>query len=394
MPSTTLQEPSFTFGIEEEYHLVDRITRDLTPAPPELMDACLARLGGQVSPEFLKSQIEIGTPACRTFREARRHLAALRGTIGEIASDFGCAPIAASTHPFAHHLDQTTTEKERYQNLAQEMQGVGRRLIVCGMHVHVAIEDYELRIDLMNQVRYFLPHLLALSASSPFWQGQDTGLKSYRLTVMQALPRTGMPGRFSGRAEYERTVDVLVKAGVIEDATKIWWDLRPSHRFPTLEERITDVCTRLDDALSVAALYVCICRMLYRQRRGNLTWRAYPVFLLNENRWRAQRYGVQGTLFDLGKGTLAPFTDLLGEILTLIAEDAAALGCEAEVAHASEIAAEGTSADRQVATYERLRASGASDEEALKGVVDMLIHETLAGTRVPPPLQGPPAGMS
>jgi len=376
----TLKEPSFTFGVEEEYHLVDRVTRDLAAAPQELMDDCLAHLGAQVSPEFLKSQIEIGTPVCRSFAETRKHLAELRGTIGEIAGRFGLAPIAASTHPFAHFLQQTTTEKERYKALAQDLQGVGRRLVVCGMHVHAGIEDQELRIDLMNQARYFLPHLLMLSTSSPFWQGQNTGLKSYRLTVMQGLPRTGMPGRLSGWDEYRRVVDVLVNAGVIEDATKIWWDLRPSHRFPTLEMRIADVCTRLEDAVSIAALFVCICRMLYRLRRTNQSWRMYPVFLLNENRWRAQRYGVRGTLFDFGKGTLEPFGDLLGEIQTLVAEDAAALGCEAEVAHASRIITEGTSADRQVATYDRLLASGASRDDALRGVVDMLIEETLAGT--------------
>lgn len=376
----TLREPSFTFGIEEEYHLVDRRTRDLTAAPQELMDECLAQLGTQVSPEFLKSQIEIGTPVCRSFAETRNHLAELRGTIGQIAGRFELAPIAASTHPFAHFLQQTTTDKERYKALAQDLQGVGRRLVVCGMHVHVGIEDQELRIDIMNQVRYFLPHLLALSTSSPFWQGQNTGLKSYRLTVMQGLPRTGMPGRLSGWDEYQRTVNVLVNAGVIEDATKIWWDVRPSHRFPTLEMRIADVCTRLDDAVSVAALFLCICRMLYRLRRTNQNWRMYPVFLVNENRWRAQRYGVQGTLFDFGKGTLEPFADLLGEIQTLVAEDAAALGCEAEVAHASQIVAEGTSADRQVATYERLINGGATHEDALIGVVDNLIEETLTGT--------------
>ena len=378
----TLREPSFTFGIEEEYLLVDRGTRDLVSAPQQLMDACLARLGGQVSPEFLKSQIEIGTPVCRSFSEVRHHLAELRGTIGEIAARFGLAPIAASTHPFAHFLQQTTTERERYQALAQDLQGVGRRLVVCGMHVHAGIEDEELRIDLMNQVRYFLPHLLVLSTSSPFWQGHNTGLKSYRLTVMQGLPRTGMPGRLSGWDEYQRTVGVLVNAGVIEDATKIWWDVRPSHRFPTLEMRIADVCSRLDDAVSIAALYVCLCRMLYRLRHTNQSWRMYPVFLLGENRWRAQRYGVQGTLFDFGKGTLVPFRDLLGEIQALIAEDAAALECEAEVAHASRIVADGTSADRQVATYERLLASGLSREDALKGVVDLLIDETLAGTTI------------
>ncbi|MCL4766610.1 MAG: carboxylate-amine ligase [Hyphomicrobiaceae bacterium] len=374
-----LRDPSFTFGIEEEYHLVDRATRDLAAAPQELMDACLANLGGQVSPEFLKSQIEIGTPVCRSFRDMRRHLVELRGTIGRIAASYGLAPMAASTHPFAHFLHQAPTDKARYKALAQDLQAVGRRLVVCGMHVHAGIEDDELRIDLMNQVRYFLPHLLILSTSSPFWEGENTGLKSYRLSVMDELPRTGMPGRLSGWDEYQQTVGVLVKAGVIEDATKIWWDLRPSHRFPTLEMRITDVCTRLDDAVSIAALFVCICRMLYRLRRANQSWRMYPVFLLEENRWRAQRYGVKGTLFDFGQGTLVPFRDLLGEIQALIAEDAAALGCESEVAHAGRIVEEGTSADRQVATCERLLAAGATRREALAGVVDILIAETLDG---------------
>lgn len=376
----TLKEPSFTFGIEEEYHLVDRTTRDLAAAPQELMDACQARLGGQVSPEFLKSQIEIGTPVCRSFGEVRQHLAGLRGRIGEITETYGLAPIAASTHPFAQFRNQSHTEKERYQALAQDLQVIGRRLVICGMHVHAGIDDDELRIDLMNQIRYFLPHLLVLSTSSPFWQGQNTGLKSYRLSIMDEMPRTGMPGRFSSWDEYQRTIGVLVKGGVIEDATKIWWDLRPSHRFPTLEMRISDVCTRLDDAVAIAALFVCLCRMLYRLRRANQSWRTYPVLLLEENRWRAQRYGVQATLFDFGKGTLVPFRALLDEIQALIAEDAAALGCEAEVARAGEIVDQGTSADRQLATYERLLAAGATQSEALKGVVDLLIEETLNGT--------------
>jgi carboxylate-amine ligase len=373
-----VKEPTFTFGIEEEYHLVDRSTRDLAAAPQAMMDACLAKLGGQVSPEFLKSQIEIGTPVCRDFRVARQHLADMRGTIGKVAAGYGLAPIAASTHPIARPGQQAPTDKERYQSLARDLQAVGRRLVICGMHVHCGIDDDELRIDLMNQVRYFLPHLLVLSTSSPFWGGENTGLKSYRLSVMDQLPRTGLPGRLAGWAEYRRTVDVLVKAGVIEDATKIWWDLRPSDRFPTLEMRITDVCTRLDDAVAIAALFVCFCRALYRLRRNNQSWRTYPVFLLEENRWRAQRYGVQGSLFDFGKGTLEPFHDLMNEIQALVAEDAAALGCEAEIARAGAIVQEGTSADRQVATYERLLGSGASQRQALEGVVDMLIAETLA----------------
>jgi len=248
------------------------------------------------------------------------------------------------------------------------------------MHVHVGIDDDELRIDLMNQARYFLPHLLMLSTSSPFWQGEDTGLKSYRLAVFHELPRTGLPQRFESYGEFQRTVDILVKNGVIEDGTKIWWDLRPSARFPTLEMRVTDVCTRIDDALSIAALYVCIMRMLYRLRRSNQKWRSYPAFLIEENRWRAQRYSVKEALFDFGKGELVPFASLVDELLDLIAEDAAVLGCEAEARNALTIATGGTSADRQVLCYERLIGKGASPEEALTGVVDQLIAETLAGT--------------
>jgi carboxylate-amine ligase len=251
-------------------------------------------------------------------------------------------------------------------------------MAICGMHVHAAIEDDELRIDLMNQVRYFLPHLLVLSTSSPFWEGEDTGLKSYRLAIVQEMPRTGLPGRFAGWDEYRATVDVLVKAKVIEDATKIWWDLRPSARFPTLEMRITDVCTRMSDGLAIAALYLSLCRMLYRLRRANQSWRTYPVFLLEENRWRAQRYGVGGTLFDFGKGELVAFADLLEELIALVAEDAAALGCAEEVAHAPTILARGTSADRQIADYKCAREEGLGHEEALKSVVDKLIVATVA----------------
>jgi carboxylate-amine ligase len=374
----SLAEPSFTFGIEEEYHLVDRQTGRLAAAPAALMEACSSRLGEQVSPEFLRTQIEIGTPVCRSFREAREALVHCRATIASLAAGHGLAPIAAGTHPFAEWSALETTDKQRYQDLARDLAVVGRRLVICGMHVHVGIEDPELRIDIMNQVRYFLPHLYVLSTSSPFWEGEVTGLKGYRLSVADESPRTGLPGRFSGWDEYARTVDVLVRAGVIEDASKIWWDLRPSTRFPTLEMRITDVCTRIDDAVAIAALYLCFCRMVYRLRRANLSWRPYPVFLLEENRWRAQRYGVKGSLFDLGKGTLVPFSELMGEIQDLIAEDAAVLGCQAEVAHARSIVAEGTSADRQLAVYERRRAEGAAHEEALQAVVHHVAAETVA----------------
>jgi carboxylate-amine ligase len=373
-----LKDPSFTIGIEEEYLLVERASRDLVREMPQgLFEAASQALGDQVAREFLKSQIEVGTSVHRSPSAAGAELAELRKAIAEVADAYDLAPIAASTHPFARWSVQQPTERERYQSLAQDLAGVGRRLVICGMHVHVGIEDDELRIDLFNQARYFLPHLLVLSTSSPFAEGEDTGLKSYRLAAYQELPRTGMPGRFEGWAEYTQTVDLLVRNGVIEDATKIWWDLRPSSRFPTLEMRVTDVCPRLEDGVCVAAMYVCILRMLFRLRRSNQTWRTYPLFLLAENRWRAQRYGVKGTLFDLGKGELVPFGNLVDELLAMLREDAEALGCVAEVEHARTIVARGTSADRQVAHHAKMLSQGMSPPDALKGVVDQLIGETI-----------------
>lgn len=374
-----LKDPSFSIGVEEEYLLVEQTTRDLVREMPQaLFEAAQEALQGQVAREFLKSQIEVGTSVHQTPRQAGAELARLRRTVADLAAEHGLAPIAASTHPFARWSTQEPTERARYQAIAKDLAGVGRRLVICGMHVHVGIEDDELRIDLFNQARYFLPHLLMLSTSSPFAEGEDTGLKSYRLAAYQELPRTGLPGRFEGWYEYLQTVDLLVRNGIIEDASKIWWDIRPSSRFPTLEMRITDVCTLIEDAVCVAALYLCILRMLYRLRRANQTWRTYPLFLLAENRWRAQRYGVDGTLFDLGKGELVAFRDLLDELLAMLSEDAAALGCSSELEHTRTIVARGTSADRQVKHFQERMAAGATREEALKSVVDHLIKETLA----------------
>ena len=373
-----LKDPSFTIGIEEEYLLVDRASRDLVPEMPQaLFEAAEQALRGQVTREFLKSQIEVETQVHASPRAAGEELKSLRQTVARLAAEHGLAAIAASTHPFARWSEQQPTERERYQAIARDLAGVGRRLVICGMHVHIGIDDDELRIDLMNQARYFLPHLLVLSTSSPFAEGEDTGLKCYRLAAYQELPRTGLPGRFESWEEYRSTVDVLVRNGIIEDASKIWWDLRPSAKFPTLEMRITDVCTRAEDAVCVAAMYASIVRMLYRIRRANQTWRSYPLFLLSENRWRAQRYGVDGSLFDFGRGELVPFRDLVDELLILLREDAEALGCWPEVEHARTIVSGGTSANRQIAHFNRLASQGASREEALRGVVDHLIAETL-----------------
>jgi carboxylate-amine ligase len=372
--------PKFTLGVEEEYLLVDKETRALAVDPPEeLMKECEDRLGSQVSTELLRSQVEIGTKPCDNIQQVRSEIVHLRGTIKEVVNKYGYEPIAASTHPFSRWQDQKHTRKERYDQLTIEMQGAARRLLICGMHVHVGIDDDELRIDMMNQMSYFLPHLLALSCSSPFWEAHDTGLKSYRLTVFDALPRTGLPERFASYAEYERHVSVLIDAGLIDDTTKIWWDLRPSARFPTLETRIMDVCTRLDDTVSLTALLVCIMRMLYRLRTHNQRWRIYTPMLIRENRWRAMRYSFDEGLIDLAKGRVVPFEQLLNEMLSLIAEDADALGCNDEVNDLHHILQRGTSAHRQLKKYELERAGGASDEDALKCVVDKLVHDTAEG---------------
>ncbi|SIO33263.1 carboxylate-amine ligase [Vannielia litorea] len=371
--------PSFTLGIEEEYLLVDRDTLDLARAPEALMEACTAELSEQVSPEFLQCQIEIGTRVCENIGAAREELKRLRGTVARCAAAFNLAPIAVSCHPFADWKDQPHTDRERYNALSQDLGGVVRRMLICGMHVHVGIEDDDLRADLLPQLSYFLPHLLALSASSPFWQGQDTGLSSYRLTVFDNLPRTGLPPTFESFTEYERTVQVLIDLGVIEDSTKIWWDLRPSHRFPTLETRICDVSPRLEDTLTLAATTQALLRMLWRLRTRNLRWRRYDRFLIMENRWRAQRYGVSEGLIDFGAREIIPMATLASELVDILAEDAQALGSEAEIARLPEIVAKGNAADRQRAVYAGHMKAGASHGAAMRGVVESLVDEFAEG---------------
>ena len=372
-----LAEPAWTLGIEEEYLLVDKESRDLVADPPKaLMDECVRRLGDRVSPELMRAQIEVGTPPCKSVAEAGRALAGLRAEVAEVAAGFGCAPMAASTHPFATWHDQKQTDKARYSLLAKEMQATARRLLICGMHIHVGVADAEFQIDLMNQLAYFLPHLLALSCSSPFWEGEDTGLKSYRLTVFDALPRTGLPGQFASHAEYQRHIQTLVAAGQIEDASMVWWDLRPSARYPTLETRIMDVMTDLRQALSLAALVQCLMRMLYRLRRQNQRWRLYSSLLVNENRWRAMRHSFDEGLIDFAKGEVVPYPDLLEELIALVAEDAEALGCEPELAALRNILKDGTSAHNQLAVFRRAQSQGAPKEAALRQVVDWLVSQT------------------
>lgn len=371
--------PSLTLGVEEEYLLVDPDTRDLVvEPPPEFMDSCREELGERVTPEFLRCQVEIGTPVCANIGEVRTHLTALRKTLIRNAERCGMRLMAASTHPFGDWETQKHTDAPRYHLLDQDLQGIIRRMLICGMHVHAGIEDPDTRIDLMNQARYFLPHLLALSTSSPFWVGHEMGMKCARLGIFDSMPRTGMPDRFESYSEYERMVERMIKAGALEDSSKIWWDLRPSARFPTLEMRITDVCTRLEDAICIAALYQSILRMLIRLRQRNQRWRIYPRMLMDENRWRAQRYGVTRGLIDLSRGEQIAYPVLIEELIGTLEEEARALGCFAEVQHARTILDRGTSACNQLSIFAEAKAGGADEKEALKAVVDWLIQETAA----------------
>jgi carboxylate-amine ligase len=376
----SMERPQFTVGIEEEYLLVEADSRDLVRDPPrELWDDLNNALGEEVGSEFMRSQVEIQTRPCATIAEARADLTGKRRTVCEIAERYGLHSIAASTHPFADWGRQLHTDKERYNLLARDMQGVVRRLLISGMHVHVGIEDEDERIDLMNQVSYFLPHLLALSTSSPFWHSEDTGLKSYRMSVFKALPRTGLPEHFNSWAEYERHVNVLVQAGIFEDASKVWWDIRPSARYPTLEMRIADICTTIEDGITIAAVYTSLLSMLYTKRQHNQRWRTYANFLIAENLWRAQRYGINEPLMDFGVGRLVPFPELTEELIEILAPEAARLGCVPEVEHMREIVRRGTSADRQLAVYEKALAEGNDSPAALRKVVDFLITETKVG---------------
>jgi len=373
-----LAEP-LTIGIEEEYLLVDAETRALASRPPEhFMVRCKDILGPSVSHEFLKSQVEIGTGVCARVTEARAELLALRRAVAEAAESCGMRLIAASTHPWSHWHDQEPVDLERYRILNAEHRSLTRRLSICGMHIHAGIRDENLRVDLMSQVAYFLPHLLALSTSSPFWEGRDTGLKAFRPTIMGDLPRSGLPETFESWNDWTELIADLANMGLVNDPSMIWWDLRPSAHHPTLELRICDVCTTLDDAIAIAALYQSLLGFLIELRRNNQRWRQYRRILVSENKWRAQRYGVDAELGDFGRGTTQPFAVLIEEMIALFGAHATALGCRAEVEHARTIVRRGTSADRQLAIFNAARREGASEREAQVAVVDWLVAETVA----------------
>lgn len=372
--------PSLTLGIEEEYLLVDAASGALVPEQdPAFMPACRARLGKQVTHELLQGQVEVGTCVCRGVSEARAELHRLRRTVAEVAAEHGMAIIASSTHPSAVWSEQRNTEKERYEAITEDYQVLARRQVISGMHIHAAVEDDDLRIDLMNQVSYFLPHLLALSTSSPFWNGHDTGLKAYRRAVADELPRSGSPEYLESWRDWERLVEILARTGLVEDPSMIWWDVRPSAKHPTVELRITDICTEVEDALTCAALYQSLLRHLWRLRMRNQSWRIYRRILIEENKWRAQRSGVEAELADFAAGRLKPVRELVEELIDLLREDAAELECLPELERAREIVQGGTSADSQLKSYRLALERGSDHPKALHAVVRWLAEATLQG---------------
>ncbi|MBS3784490.1 MAG: carboxylate-amine ligase, partial [Anaerolineae bacterium] len=307
-------EPSLNIGIEEEYQIIDPETRELQSYVQQFLEQGRTILPDQLRPEFLQSQVEAGTRVCNDVDEARDELIRIRRSVLRLAEDAGLWVAAAGTHPFSSWVQQRVSPFGRYPELVRFLQDVGRQLLIFGMHVHIGIEDKELLIDVMNQLRYFLPHLLALSSSSPFWHGRDTGLKSYRSVVFENLPRTGIPQQFESYASYRSYADTLLTTGSIAEPTHIWWDVRPSEKFPTLEIRIPDMCTRVEETLCLVALIQAVTAKLVQLRQANQSWRLYRKHLIDENKWRALRYGIEGKLIDFGKKREIAFPILIDEI--------------------------------------------------------------------------------
>ncbi len=382
----TVPMQPLTLGIEEEYQIIDPETRNLRTYISELLTQDQARPQKlDLKPELMQSQVEVGSRICKDITEARGEISRLRREVLEMADQNGLKIAAASTHPFARWEDQIITEGTRYRELLDDMQGVARQLLIFGMHVHVGFNDdpssRELLIAVMNQARYFIPHLLALSTSSPFWRGQNTGLKSYRSVIFESLPRTGIPHSFMSWSEYKRYEMMLERVGAfgkIDKRAKIWWDIRPHPVYSTLEFRISDICTNIDDCICIAALFQAICAKLLKLRRQNMGWRQYRHVHITENKWRAVRYGIDGELIDFGIEQSVAFPDLMMELLELIDDVVDDLGSREEVEHVHSILKNGSSADKQLRVYQE-HGGEENHDEAMRAVVDHLVAETSRG---------------
>lgn len=367
MPS----QPSFTLGIEEEFQVVDPATRELKSHIQEMFAEGEKRLKEEIKREMHDPVIEVGTPICRDIAHARREITRLRREIITLSRENGLCIAAAGTHPISHWANVPITDADRYDRIVYELQMLARANLIFGLHVHVAVEDPETRIQLMNAASYFLPHIFALSVNSPFWCGQNTGWKSYRAKVFERFPRTGLPDHFERLSDYENYVNTLVRTNTIDNPKKIWWDVRPHPFFPTLEYRVCDIPMRIDETICFAALFQALTVKLYRIHRGNMTWRIYRKSLLNENKQRAARFGTGGKLIDFGRGEEVQYTDLLDELLEFVDDVVDELGSRKEVEYAREIVRRGTGADRQLAVY--------GERNDLRDVVDYIVKETEHG---------------
>jgi len=372
-----MKEHTFTLGIEEEFAIIDPDTRELRSHIQEILEGGKIVLKEQIKPEMHQSVVELGTEICDSIEHARTHVIHLRSKLAELAGKAGLKIASVGTHPFSHWRDQHITEGERYKQIIEDMQLLARANLIFGLHVHVGIPDREMAIHVMNQARYFLPHLYALSVNSPFWVGEDTGLKGYRLKVFERFPRTGIPDAFESLSEYEDYCKLLVKTGCIDNPKKIWWDIRLHPFFDTLEVRVCDAQTRVDDTVAIAALIQAVIAKLFKLLHQNTTFRIYRRRLLDENRWRAARYGIDGKLIDFGRETEVDERSLLNELLEFVASEVDDFGTQREMAHIERIMREGTGADRQLAVWQRT--------QDIKAVVDHIVAETYEGLNVSGP---------
>ena len=364
--------PSFTIGIEEEYQTVDPETRDLrSHIEAEIVQKGKMLLAERVKPAMHQSVIEIGTGICGNIQEAREEIRDIRSQMVGLARANGLRLAAGGTHPFAHWASQDIYPDERYHTIVEDMKMVARANLIFGLHVHIGVEDRETAIQLMNGARYFLPHILALSTNSPFWLGMDTGLRSYRCKVFDKFPRTNIPDLYASWSEFEDYVDLLIRTGCIDNAKKIWWDIRPHPHFPTLEFRVCDMPMRLEESIAIAALCQAVLAKLYQLHQQNLSFRHYSRALIMENEWRAARYGLDGKLIDFGKQEEVPARRLIGEILEFVSDVVEELGSGREIGYIQRILDEGTGADRQLKVFH--------ETGDLKRVVDYMITETERG---------------
>ena len=366
-----MKAPSLTLGIEEEYQVVDPESGELRSYITQILEDGRITVE-DVKPELHQSVIEVGSSVCQTPAEIREEVIRLRRAVMDLAAEDGLKILAAGTHPFSSWMDQEITPLERYLGVEEDLQDLARKNLIFGMHVHVGIEDREFLIDAMKVSRYFIPHILALSTSSPFWIGRKTGMKSYRSVQWRNFPRTGVPPTFNTWADYDYILQMLVRAKAIENASKIWWDIRPHHLYPTLEFRLCDMCTKIDEAVCMAAIFQAIIAKLWKLREDNMTFRVYPLSLIEENKWRAVRYGVAGNLLDLGMETERPARELIEQLIEWFLDDVLDdLGSREHVEYAYKILAEGSSADRQLRVFD--------ETGDVKAVVGQLIAETAEG---------------